>query len=596
MTAQFEAQADRNPTAPALLYGHSQLSFGELNKRANRLAHRLIEQRVRPGDLVGISMPRSMPMVVAILATLKAGAAYLPLDPGLPSARYAAILKDAAPVTVLKEEPASTAGYPETNPGLSLSLTHTAYVIYTSGSTGMPKGVMIRHREFSNYLAWAGTLYETSSGCGAPVNTPLAFDATVTSLWLPLAAGKPVFLLPEENHLEALAELLISGREFTLVKLTPAHLTALAELLGPKAALVRARNFVVGGEALPGDVANFWTSRVSGLRIVNEYGPTETVVGCCVHGLANGEQVAGDVPIGVPAGNNRLYVLDAALEPAPPNIWGELYIGGPQLGIGYLHRPGLTAERFVVDPFSSVPGARMYRSGDSVRWRLDGILEFRGRVDNQIKIRGFRIEPGEIESILTAEPTIAQAAVIPSQDAQGTRLLAFVVPRAGSPGADPEVWHRILSERLPEYMVPSAIFALDALPLTPNGKIDRRALLASCPATTASRDIALPHSPNERLVAGIWQHVLGLDPFDINNRFNSLGGNSLLMIRVLARLREAVPVPITMVDLFRYPTVSTLGAYLDSLTAPAAKNHEEEEQRKIRERADKQRMAFRRRT
>ncbi len=390
----FEAQVERTPAATAVVFGEQSLSYSELNRQANRLAHSLISRGVGPESFVGICLERSPEMVVALLAVLKAGSAYVPLDPAYPEARLRFILEDAAPVLVIASEttkpvlpPApelllidsfeAWSEYPEQNPRdgsrtAALLPNHPAYVIYTSGSTGKPKGVVVPHRALGNYLAWAGERYDAGQGAGAPVNTPLAFDATITSLYLPLLAGRPIILLHEERQLEELAELLASGAELTLVKLTPAHLEALRGILGARASAVRARMFVVGGEALHGAVAAFWRNHVPALRMVNEYGPTETTVGCSVYELQHA--VDGDVPIGSPTPNTRIYVLDKHLEPASAGVFGELYIAGEAPARGYLNRPSLSAERFVADPRASEPGGRMYRTGDLGRWRIDGTL------------------------------------------------------------------------------------------------------------------------------------------------------------------------------------------------------------------------------
>ncbi len=524
LPALFEAQVARSPDAVAVVCGDESISYGELNARANRLAHHLMGLGVGPEVMVGICLERSVEMVVALLGTLKAGGAYLPLDPAYPAARLAQMVADAAPTVVLTTEslrnrlPATvdatsldtpevqttlfhaSANNPDVDVNPELWQQYSAYVIYTSGSTGTPKGVVIRHAELANYLCWASEEYETGSGSGAPLNTPIAFDATVTSLYLPLIAGKPVILLPEKLQVEALAELLASATELTLVKLTPAHLEALSALLGPRASAIRARQFVVGGEALKGSVASFWRRHAPLLRIVNEYGPTETVVGCCIYTLGeDGKEsdLQGNVPIGYPTPNTRLYVLDDSLLPLPVGVVGELYIGGSQLGAGYLNRPALTTERFVADPYALTPGSRMYRTGDLARWRPDGSLEFLGRADHQLKIRGFRIEPAEIEAVLGAQAGVAQSAVVARTDTAGnTQLVAYLVPADGAP-LDPATLRDALSARLPEYMVPAAFVVMDALPLTPNGKLDRAALPAPDQQMT---DFRAPQTPQEQIL------------------------------------------------------------------------------------------------
>jgi amino acid adenylation domain-containing protein len=568
---QFEAIAAVHPGETAAIFEGASLSYAELNGRANRLAHLLIRQGVRPGAIIGISLPRSFDMLVALLATLKAGAAYLPLDPSYPQARLQAMIADAQPALVLNSPLLDTSLYPDHNPEVLLTPDHPAYVLYTSGSTGAPKGVLIRHAELARYLAWAGALYESNAGCGAPVNTPLAFDATITSLWLPLLSGKTVFLLPDQEFIPALGDLLASGHDFTLVKLTPAHLTALADYLGDRATAVRARRFVVGGEALKATVANFWSRHVPGLRIVNEYGPTETVVGCCVHTMEPGEQVSGDVPIGLATHGTRLYVLDHWLEPVPLGVWGELYIGGPQVGAGYLNRTALTAERFLADRWAGA-GARMYRTGDRVRRRQDGTLEFEGRTDQQIKIRGFRIEPGEIEAALAALPEISQAVVVardPGQ--QQARLVAYVIP---APGAqiDTASLRKTLAAQLPDYMVPAAFVPLQHLPLSANGKIDRNAL----PQTELQKNTYRhPRTPTEEILCRVMAEILDIDQVGADDDFFELGGHSLSAARVASRLNEAFKVVLPIRVIFEYPKFSDLSAEIERLSAAISPESDE---------------------
>ncbi len=589
LPALFETQVARTPEAVAVISGNESLSFSELNTRANRLAHHLIGLGAGPGNLVGIALDQSVDMVVALLATLKAGAAYLPLDPRHPEARIAQMINDAEPVDILTTTtlrsrlPKSTdalnldapstldllATLPTRNPTdedrrTALKPEHAAYVIYTSGSTGTPKGVVIRHRELNHYLDWAGRLYETQKGEGAPVNTPIAFDATVTSLYLPLIAGRPIILLPEQGQIEALAELLASGRELTLVKLTPAHLEALRGLLGPRAANVRARTFVVGGEALPGHLAAYWRQHAPALRIFNEYGPTETVVGCCVYELNSADDLSRDVPIGSPTPNTRLYVLDDSLQPLPIGAIGELFIGGAQIGAGYLGRADLTTERFIADPYGIRPDSVMYRTGDLARWRPDGVLEFLGRADHQIKIRGFRIEPGEIEAALIALPDVAQAVVIARNDGSlGRQLVAYVVPR---PGIKPSTnsLRQLLAERLPDYMVPTAYVVLDSLPLTANGKLDRHSLPApEQPTISHSEETPLiPRNDTETSIAAVWKKVFGRMAINIRDNFFELGGHSLLAVQLISEINHSMKVTLSVLDLFQYPTIEGLATVL----------------------------------
>ena len=403
----FEEMARQRPEAIALVDEEQSLTYSELNARADWLAQQLIADGIEPEDVVALAIPRSVEMVVGLLGVMKAGAAYLPVDPDSPAERVTFMLEDAGVALVLTISPLRER-WPQRFKTLSLDELeravaldqfslhkpniagrvstlpphHHAYVIYTSGSTGFPKGVVVCRQGLANYVAWASRAYEADSGEGAPINTALAFDATVTSLFLPLIAGRRVHLLPENRQMEALAELLSSGAELTLVKLTPAHLQMLRDLLGVTAKAVRVRRFVVGGEALSSSVARFWQEHVPELQIVNEYGPTETVVGSCVYYLGPETELAGDVPIGRPIWNTRMYVLDNSLRPVPIGVVGELYIAGAGLAQGYLKQPALTAERFVADFFSEC-GERMYRTGDLARWREDGNLEFWGRNDSR---------------------------------------------------------------------------------------------------------------------------------------------------------------------------------------------------------------------
>jgi amino acid adenylation domain-containing protein/non-ribosomal peptide synthase protein (TIGR01720 family)/FkbM family methyltransferase len=533
----FEAQVAKTPEAIAIISSSERLTFAELNTRANNLAHHLIANGAAPEQLIAVSLPRSIEMVVAMLAVLKAGAAYVPIDPTLPQARIDDMLADAKPLLVIDASQMDRfSGAPAPSPvrageAPAPHLDHPAYVIYTSGSTGKPKGVVIGHRALSAYLAWAGERYEAGQGEGAPINTAAGFDATITSLFLPLISGRPVILLPEDRQIEALAELLNGGAELTLVKLTPAHLEALRTLVDP--AKVRARRFVVGGEALQADVAAFWQCHVP---VINEYGPTETVVGCCVHQLTD-----ADAPIGVATPGTRLYILDSALEPAPDGVAGELYIAGAQLGRGYLHRPAQTAERFVADPF--VRGARMYRSGDLARRRRDGILEFLGRADAQVKIRGYRIEPGEIEAALKSQPGVSQAVVI----VRDKQLVAYVVGNADEAA---------LKKTLPDFMIPSAFVSLDALPLTANGKVDRAAL----PAPERQVEVFLaPRTAEEEILCAVFADVLGLDAIGIDDNFFGLGGDSIMSIQLVSRARAA-GLELSPRDVFQQPTPRALAA------------------------------------
>jgi len=581
----IEDQVRRTPQAAAVVFRDRSLTYQELECRSNQLARYLQARGVGPEVCVGLCLERSLEMMVALLGVWKAGGAYVPLDPHYPPERLAFMLQDSG-LRVLLTQERLLAGLPlqdlsgpveavcldrdwpqialenETPPLSAVGPGNLAYVIYTSGSTGRPKGAMILHRGLVNYLSWCQRAYPIDQGRGSPVHSSISFDLTVTSLFPALLAGKTVFMLPEDLGVEALTEFLQRENDFSLVKITPAHLKLLGEQVRPEQAALTTRAFIIGGENLLVDHVAFWQEHAPAAALVNEYGPTETVVGCCVYWAPPGKHRDGIIPIGRPIINTRLYVLDRYLQPVPVGVRGELYIGGVGVARGYLNRPELTAERFLSDPFNPEPGARMYKTGDLVRWLPDGNLECLGRIDFQVKIRGFRVELGEIEAVLAQHPAVREVVVWVREEHGRKRLVAYLVLQdAAAPPPSNEELRAYLQERLPEYMLPSAYVLLDELPLTPNGKLDRQALPDPAPAAAVSGEDAASLSLSGQTLRAIWAQLLGLDPAAISSQANffELGGDSILTLQVVSRARQA-GLFLTPKLLFEHPTLADLAA------------------------------------
>jgi len=580
----IETAGDHDPSAPAVSCGETVLTWAEFEAASNRLAHRLRALGVGPDVPVGVLFERSPGMAIAVLGILKAGGAYLPIDPGSPAERTAFMLTDAkvpvvvcppeladrlpagtpARVLALDADLASLSGEPATRPAPLAKPEHLAYVIYTSGSTGKPKGVLIPHRGLVNYLAWSARAYGAAAGEGAPVHSPLVFDLTVTSFLTPLSAGRPVAMIPDREGVDGLAAALRARKNWSLVKITPAHLEILASQLSPSDAADCAKTFVIGGEALRGETLAFWVKSAPASRFVNEYGPTETVVGCCVHTVTAADWAPGPVPIGRPIANTRLYVLDAAMRPVPAGVPGELYIGGDGLARGYLGRPDLTEKSFVANPLPEESGSRLYRTGDRVRHRPDGVLEYLGRADDQVKIRGYRIELGEIESVLARHPAVRQAAVVAAPGASGELRLVGYFSADGEYAPRREELREFLGRSLPPYMIPAGFVEMDELPLTTNGKIDRRALpAADIEEDAASASGRAPGTPTEKKVAEIWSEVLGIPDIGVEKDFFALGGHSVLAARIFAKIEGAFGARLPLAVLLQAPTIARLSEAID---------------------------------
>ena len=578
----FEEQARRTPEAVALVYEEQELTYRQLNERANQLAHHLQHLGVGPEVLVGLCMDRSIELVIGLLGILKAGGAYVPLDPAFPAERISFMLEDAqAPVLVtqltltgqlanhgtsivyLDADEAVLTQQSERNVVTTASPDNLAYVIYTSGSTGRPKGVQIPHRAVVNFLLSMRRQPGLASDDTWLAVTTLSFDIAALELFLPLVVGARVVIASSAVTTSgtALAEALSSSKT-TVMQATPVtwHLLLGAGWQGEPTLKV-----LCGGEALPPELARQLLPRAASLW--NLYGPTETTIWSTACRVEPGDD---EVTIGRPIANTHIYILDARLNPTPVGVPGELYIGGDGLARGYLNRPELTAERFIPHPFSSEPGARLYKTGDLARYRPDGTIEHLGRLDFQVKIRGFRIELGEIESVLGQHPAVGQAVVMARQDTPGDkRLVAYVVNRR--PATTPELQQHVM-QHLPMYMVPSAFVFMEALPLTPNNKVDRRRLPAPEQKSGSPQGtFVAPRTPLEETIAGIWAQVLGLEQVGIHDNFFVLGGHSLLAMQVLSRLRAALQVEVPLHRFLEGPTVAQLAQLFAQRPAGSSK-------------------------
>ncbi|MFJ4396928.1 amino acid adenylation domain-containing protein [Pseudomonas sp. NPDC089396] len=561
----FEAQAQRTPQAPALRFGDSTLSYAELDERANRLAHYLRGQGVATDTLVGVSAQRSVEMVVALLAILKAGGAYVPLDPEYPEERLAYMIEDSGIRLLLTQQallgslplPAGVQcvaldtltldDQPANSPALALEPAQLAYVIYTSGSTGRPKGAGNSHQALTNRLCWMQQAYGLDASDTVLQKTPFSFDVSVWEFFWPLMTGACLAVAAPGEHRDPQRLIAsIQRHGVTTLHFVPSMLQAFIHEPGVEACRTLTR-IVCSGEALPVDAQRQVFARLPGAGLYNLYGPTEAAIDVthwtCV------EEGKDSVPIGQPIANIRTYVLDAGLQPVAPGVSGELYLGGIGLARGYHRRPGLTAERFVADPFGE--GGRLYRTGDRVRQRADGVIEYLGRFDHQVKIRGLRIELGEIEARLAEHECVRECVVLALD---GRQLVAYLVLNA-----QPEGWQASLKDwllqTLPEFMVPSHLMALDSLPLTPNGKLDRKALPQ--PEATAQSAYMAPESDAERQLAQIWSEVLGVAQVGLDDNFFTLGGDSIIAIQVVSRARQA-GLALNPRDLFQHQTLRTL--------------------------------------
>ncbi|MGH3785815.1 MAG: non-ribosomal peptide synthetase, partial [Pseudonocardiaceae bacterium] len=579
-----QAAVAQTPAAPAVVSDGGVVSFAELDARANQLAWQLIAHGAGPERIVALALPRSAEIVVAQLAVAKAGAAFLPIDPAYPAERIGFMLTDANPVlvltiaelaaglpvvtgaTVLVLDDLATvaaaammpAGAPtDADRDAPLSAVHPAYVIYTSGSTGRPKGVVVTSAGLASFAAAEAEHFGVSRGDRVLQFSSPSFDASVLELCMALPAGAALVVPPPGPLLgEQLAEVLARHR-VTHALIPPAALaTVPAEIA--TTGLADFATLIVGGEACSGELVTWWAP---GRRMINAYGPTEsTVVATWSQPLTPGQTPL----IGGPIPNTRTYVLDGALRPVPVGIAGELYVAGVGLARGYLRRPGLTAARFVANPFGP-PGARMYRTGDRVRWSAGGELEFLGRIDEQIKIRGFRVEPGEIEAVLRRHPDVDDAVVLARKDESGrTRLVGYTVSTAGRL-PEPDELHRLLADALPDYMLPWAVQALNEWPLTPNGKLDRQALPAPSQTVPAGTHYTAPRTDTECVLAQIWTDVLALDKVGVEDNFLELGGDSVRSLLIIMRIKAAFDVALTPKDVLTARTISALADLVEDV-------------------------------
>ncbi|MGY1438803.1 non-ribosomal peptide synthetase [Streptomyces reniochalinae] len=571
----FERQAARTPDAVALIDGE-EVTYAQLDARANRLARLLAGQGLGAGDVCAVLLGRSVELVVSVLAVLKTGAAYVPVDPEDPSDRVEWVLADSAARAVLLSATAGPVPVPSGDgaeppvwrwhtPQFDEALAahgdgplrdeervrpcgpgDAAYVIYTSGSSGRPKGVVVEHRALSAYLTYARDSYPSVGGLSL-LHSSVSFDMAVTTLYAPLTAGGTVRIT---DLTDARPGDGVPSPAF--LKVTPSHLALLRDAAphcSPSGQLV------VGGEMLTGTALDNWRRANPGTRVVNEYGPTEAAVGCCVFTVEPGDGVEpGAVPIGRPTPQTTLYVLDAELNRVEPGLTGELYIAGEQLARGYLNQPALTAAKFVADPHGA-PGGRMYRTGDLVRQRPDGELEFLGRMDDQVKVRGYRVELGEVEAAVAGHPAVRHAAVTVREDpGQGARLVAYAVPETGE-SPEPEEILKHTGSRLPDYMVPSAVVLMRALPLTTNGKLDTKRLPA--PDFAARTVYAAPRSTAEQTLCDLVGELTGVVRVGLDDDFFALGGDSLLAARLASRARKE-GMDFSLRDILHKRTVRTL--------------------------------------
>ncbi|MEU0227320.1 amino acid adenylation domain-containing protein [Streptomyces sp. NPDC006284] len=574
LVGPIESQAARTPDATALVYRDTALTYAELNTRANRLARHLQSLGARPGTVVAVSVPRSVELVVTLLAVLKAGAAYLPLDPDYPAPRLTYMLRDAEPVCAVTDradrlpedagidpvvlDGLDVSGYPWTNPARALTPAHPAYVIYTSGSTGQPKGVVVSHGAIDNRLRWMQHAYGLTSGDRVLQKTPSSFDVSVWEFFWPLREGATLVVAEPGGHKDPVyLARLIREQTVTTCHFVPSMLQVFLAAAGTGGCGDVLRHVFCSGEALPRDTARTFARALPGVGLHNLYGPTEAAVDVTHHTCDPAGR--GPVPIGKPVWNTRLYVLDAALQPCPPGVPGELYLAGVQLADGYLGRRELTASRFVRDPFGPA-GSRMYRTGDLARWTAGGEVEYLGRTDHQVKLRGQRIELGEIEAALAARPGVDGACAVVWED----RLVGYVTG-----GADPTQVRAALARELPEHMVPAAVVALEAFPLSPSGKLDRRELPA--PVFAGAGGTRPAATAREDALTRLFAEVLDAQGVGPDDAFFDLGGTSLLAVRLVARVREEFGMELTIGSLFEAPTPAALAARLDA-AGPAAED------------------------
>ena len=573
----YEAQVERAPDAVAVVFGDERLTYHELNRRANRLAHHLRRLGVGLEVPVAIRMERSPEMVVALLAILKAGGVYVPIEPDFPKDRLAFMLADArvrvlltqgrlapAPgvldsrfgVVALDEAQDITATESEENLASGATADNLAYIMYTSGSTGRPKGVCVPHRGVVRLVSGASYASLTSDEVFLQL-APLSFDASTFEIWGPLLNGaRLVVAPPEQPSLRELGQIL-ERHNVTTLWLTAGLFHKMVEdnLEG----LRPVTQLLTGGDVVSVPHARKVLEELPHCRLIDCYGPTESTTFTTSYPVTTREAIAASVPIGRPIANTSVYILDPHRNPVPIGVWGEMYIGGDGLARHYLDDPALTAARFIPHPFSEKPGARLYRTGDRARYLSDGNIEFGGRLDDQVKIRGYRIEPGEVETALGQHPAVRESVVVAHENGRGDkRLVAYVVPGEEAPPTVTAL-RGFLKSRLPEHMVPSAFVLLDALPLTPNGKVDRHAL----PGDTGARPdlekpFIAPRSPAEDTMAAIWAQLLGLDRVGVHDNFFDLGGHSLLAAQLVSRLGDALQVEVPLCRLFEAPTISEL--------------------------------------
>ncbi|GLY92600.1 amino acid adenylation domain-containing protein [Actinoallomurus iriomotensis] len=573
----FERQVAATPDAPAVVFGDTTLTYAELNARANGLAHHLMDHGAGPEQVIAVALPRSIELVIAILGITKTGAAYLPLDLDHPSARIAYALENARAAHLItcanpmfSQSGITTTPFDEMvahrlsgqdtahNPGRSLLPRCGAYVIYTSGSTGRPKGVMVPHSGIVNRLLWMQAAYDLGTDDRVLQKTPATFDVSVWEFFWPLLTGAVLVVAAPDGHKDpAYLTSIIQREQITTIHFVPSMLEAFVQ--APDAAgCTSLRRVLCSGEALPGRLAERFRA-VLHAELHNLYGPTEASVD--VTAWKCNRHDGPRVPIGRPIWNTRLYVLDDHLRPVPPGVPGELYIAGTGLARGYLNRPGLTAERFLACPYGE-PGERMYRTGDLVRRRTDGNLEFLGRTDDQVKIRGHRVELGEVESALIAQPGITQAAVTVRKDHPGSpQLIGYVVADGG---ADTARLRPALARILPDHMLPAAVVVLDAFPLTPNGKLDRKAL----PAPDYTTTDRAPRTSHEEILARLFAETLHLERVGIDDDFFDLGGDSIVLFRLIGGAHHAGLV-ITPRQVIECRTVASLATAAQRLDAPA---------------------------